>query len=331
MENEIEQLEKGEYCPLCGSKLKDVDNTEKIAEKKEEIKKANAEIDKITKKLAKLEKKIENLGEFREKFNKKVKLALIIEKNEVDLENLRAKVKECKRILKDLKKNEEAIKKINEINAKINLLDASIKEENAVKAGLERKMEEARSEIIANRKLITENKKIIDVIIDEEKLVRNWKVYLEMVGKNGITKMVIRGALPLINGELRRLLADVCDFDIEVVIDDHNDVAFNHIHDGVTKRLGGCSGFEQTVASLALRSVLSRISTFSKPSFVVFDEILGGVADENYDQTKLLYDKIVKDYGFILQITHLKAIADWHDTQIVVRKENNISSIEVLQ
>jgi DNA repair exonuclease SbcCD ATPase subunit len=142
--------------------------------------------------------------------------------------------------------------------------------------------------------------------------------------------MVIRGALPLINGELKRLLSDVCDFDIEIVIDNHNDVAFNHIHNGVTKSLGGCSGFEQTVASLALRSVLSKISTFSKPSFVVFDEILGGVADENYDKTKLLYDKIVKDYAFILQITHLKAIDDWHDTQIVVKKENDISRIEVL-
>ena len=38
----------------------------------------------------------------------------------------------------------------------------------------------------------------------------------------------------------------------------------------------------------------SRISTFSKPSFVVFDEILGGVSDENYDQIKILYDKIAK-------------------------------------
>ena len=75
----------------------------------------------------------------------------------------------------------------------------------------------------------------------------------------------------------------------------------------------------------------SKISTFSKPSFVVFDEILGGIADENYDQVKLLYDKIAKDYAFVLQITHLKAIADWHSTQIVIKKENNVSRIEVIK
>lgn len=79
---------------------------------------------------------------------------------------------------------------------------------------------------------------------------------------------------------------------------------------------------------LALRSVLSRISSFSKPSFVVFDEILGGVSDENYENVKNLYDKIVKDYDSILQISHLKQIADWHSSFIVIKKENNISHIE---
>jgi DNA repair exonuclease SbcCD ATPase subunit len=281
--------------------------------------------------LAKLSKSIEDLEENRRNYNEKVKLELVIEKNEVDLENLREKLKECRRILKDLDKNDEAIRRNNEINANINLLDASIKEETSIKSELERKIEGARAEIKANRKVISENKKIIEAIEEEEGLVRNWKVYLEMVGKNGISKMVLRNALPLINGELKRLLSDVCDFDVEIVIDSHNDVSFYIIHDGEVGGLGSGSGFEQTVASLALRSVLSKISTFSKPSFVVFDEILGGIADENYDQVKLLYDKIAKDYAFVLQITHLKAIADWHSTQIVIKKENNVSRIEVIK
>ena len=230
-----------------------------------------------------------------------------------------------------MEKNDAAIRKNNEIDANINLLDASIREETAIKKEIDRKMDDARNEIKMNRKTISDNKKIISTIEEEEKLVKTWKLYLEMVGKNGVSKMVLRNALPLINGELHRLLSDVCDFDVEVVIDSHNDVAFNLIHDGEVGGLGSGSGFEQTVASLALRSVLSKISTFSKPSFVVFDEILGGIADENYDKVKLLYDKIAKDYGFIMQISHLKAIADWHTAQIVVKKENNISKIEVIK
>ena len=193
-----------------------------------------------------------------------------------------------------MEKNDAAIRKNNEINAKINVIDATLEEEEKIKSELNRKIEELRATIIANRKIISDNKKLIEVIEKEERLVRNWKIYLEMIGKNGIAKMVLRQALPLINGDLKRMLSDVCDFDVEVAIDDHNDVAFYQIHDGVTRNLAAGSGFEQTVASLALRSVLSKISTFSKPSFVVFDEILGGVADENYEQVKLLYDKIYR-------------------------------------
>jgi DNA repair exonuclease SbcCD ATPase subunit len=204
----------------------------------------------------------------------------------------------------------------------------NIKNEEAILRDLEDKMADARNDIKANRKKIAENKSLIEVIEDEEKLVRSWKLYLDMVGKNGISKIVLRNALPLINGELHRLLAEVCDFDVEVAIDNRNDVAFYLVHDGVKSNLASGSGFEQTVASLALRSVLSKMSTFSKPSFVVFDEILGGVADENYDNVKKLYDKIVKDYSFVLEITHLKAIADWHSKQLVVKKTNNISRIE---
>lgn len=324
-------LSEGEYCPTCGAKLKGVDNSEaiaeaekKIASDKKNLKKTQARIDEIT-------PLIKKMREDSDIYDRKVKLELILDKNDVDIANLRMELKECNRILKDLEKNDEAIRKSNEISAKINLINASIKEENEVKKGLEEEIEDIRSEIKGNRKIIADNKKIISVIEEEEGVVRNWKVYLDMVGKNGISKMVLRSALPLINGELKRLLSDVCDFDVEVAIDSHNDVAFYLIHDDVVSNLGSGSGFEQTVASLALRSVLSRISTFSKPSFVVFDEVLGGVADENYDQVKLLYDKIAKDYACVLQITHLRAIADWHDTQIVIKKEGNISKIEVIK
>jgi hypothetical protein len=52
------------------------------------------------------------------------------------------------------------------------------------------------------------------------------------------------------------------------------------------------------------------------------------VADENYDQVKLLYDKIKKDYDFILQISHLKSLYEWHSSIIKITKKNNISVVE---
>ena len=199
----------------------------------------------------KMTKKIESLDDSRTKYNEKVRLELIIDKNEVDLENLRAKLKECNRILKDLEKNEEIIRKNNEITAKINVIDATIKEEEAVNRRLSNEIVELRTEYKADAAMIEEKTKTVEIILEEEILVRRWKIYLDIVGKNGIAKMVLRESLPMINGELRRLLDGVCDFDVEVDIDNHNDVTFYKIHDGVKAGLGGGSGFEQTVASLA--------------------------------------------------------------------------------
>lgn len=328
LQKDINTLKSGEFCPTCGAKLQGVDNTEAINRNMSEIETLTNRIQHGNEIIANIDKQLIELAEKRKVYNERLQLQLIIDKTIVSLENLTARYKENKRLLKDIEDNKSAIEKNNSIEISMNLVNESIKTK-------QRCMDEKKELIIACRQDVTkrdeDNKKwslILDTIANEEILVRNWKIYLEMIGKNGISKMVLRNALPLINGELSRMLDNVCDFDVEVAIDDRNDVAFYLVHDGSKRNLASGSGFEQTVASLALRSVLSRISSFSKPSFVVFDEILGGVSDENYENVKNLYDKIVKDYDSILQISHLKQIADWHSSFIVIKKENNISHIE---
>lgn len=329
LQNEIKDLEKGEYCPTCGARLKGVDNSLLINAKKDELEKKIKAGSALKKEVEAIDEKITNMNVQRQLFNKKNSLELLIAKNDVDLESLTSSYREVVRLLKDIEANKAAIKANNEIDIAINNTTVNIKTEEDVLRRLNDEIADCQHNIKSNEKTITEYEKIVEQIKAEEQLVRNWKVYVEMVGKNGIGKMLLRNVLPLINGKLKHLLTDVCDFDVEIVIDDHNDIAFQIIHDGVVSNLGSGSGFEQTVASLALRTVLSEISSFSKPSFVVFDEILGGVADENYDNVKNLYDKILADYAFIFQITHLKTISDWASQSLIVKKVGNISKIEM--
>lgn len=326
---EINMLEKGEYCPTCGAKLKNVDNTEAIKAKKEELDKLEERIAKGEQYVKSLEGKISVLETNRNNYNQKLRLQLIIEKNAVDIENLTARYMEQKRLLKDIEANKSSIEKNNNIEIQVRLLDDNIRIKNDIKSSQSNIILSCNAENNECEKNIASYNTLIETIKKEEILVRNWKIYLEMVGKNGISKLVLRNALPLINGELTRLLNGICDFTVEVDIDDRNDVAFYLVHDGVKSNLASGSGFEQTIASLALRSVLGRISSFSKPSFIVFDEILGGVSDENYDQVKTLFDKIAKDYHTVFQISHLKQLTDWHKHFIVIRKENNISKISL--
>jgi DNA repair exonuclease SbcCD ATPase subunit len=149
-----------------------------------------------------------------------------------------------------------------------------------------------------------------------------------MIGKDGISKMVLKNTLPIINCELNRLLNDVADFSVEITMNDKNDIDFLLTRDGIITRLSAASGLEKTQASLALRVVLGRLSKLSMPPFILLDEVLGTVAKENYDDMKKLYDKIAEYYDFVLHITHISDIADWHNTIITVKKEDNISSIK---
>lgn len=325
---DIEALKKGEFCPTCGARLANVDNTAAI-KAKEDAYNELVETGKALKlKAESLEKEIGEMNTKRTQYNEKNRLELLIAKNAVDVENLRSQYKEVTQTLKDIKANADAIEANNKIEIAITNINANIKTEESYRDNTQRTIDGINNTNAVNQATIEENNEIVKTITDEEKLVRNWKVYLEMIGRNGISKMVLRSLLPYINSELKRLLYDVCDFDVAVEIDDNNDVGFFMIHDDVKAGLGGGSGLEKTVASLALRSVLGHISTFSKPSFVVLDEVLGAVADENYDAIKRLYDKMATEYSYMLQITHLKAISDWHDTNIVVKKENNISRVE---
>ena len=56
---------------------------------------------------------------------------------------------------------------------------------------------------------IEKKNKLIEKLIEEEKIVRNWNIYQELVGKNGITKIVLRESLPIINNEIARLVETV--------------------------------------------------------------------------------------------------------------------------
>ena len=274
-----------------------------------------------------LEAEIEAMETNRSLFNEKNKLEIQIEAIDTNIKNLRLEFKEKRDLKKRFEDNWNLISKNNEIDLSIQNTTLTISTKETLKSSLIRNIEQMKHDIKDYEAKIQENNDLIEKIVKEDKKIRDWKIYLRMVGKDGIGKMVLRQALPLINSELARLLEDVCDFDVEVTIDDYNDVAFNIVRDGMVGNLNSGSGYEKTAASIALRAVLGKISTMPKPSFIVLDEILGGVAEENYDNIKKLYDRILPDYNHIFHICHLSSIEDWHNQTITVKKENNISRV----
>lgn len=323
------ELKNSEFCPVCKRKFENVNNDDIINNNNKKIQDLINKGVENKKVLDELAGKIVKMEDDREKYNRKLKIELLIEKNNAEIKNLVAQLKDNERLLQDYDNNKDAIDQNNKLDiAIVNINDKLFTFKN-YNDRIIREIEGLKNqhEIITNR--IKDNEIIIRTIDEEEKLIRNWKIYLEMVGKNGISKVVLRNTLPIINGEIQRLLNGVCDFTAEVEITDKNDVIFNLVADGVKSKLSGGSGFELTCASLALRTVLANISTMPRPNFVVFDELLGRVAAENLENMKLLYDKIAQNYSFIIQISHLESIVDWHDSIITVQKKGRVSALSV--
>ena len=321
-------LETSEYCPVCKRKYDNVDNSAAIAENKAKIQNLTEEKSLIEKNISAVITTLEAMESKRRLSNEKNRLAILIQKYESDMGYLRNMVVSYRKTLKDLETNKAVIEANNKIDASINIIKANIQVETNLMNAAQKDVINLDYSINKNNDSIKERENIIARIDEETKMVRRWKIYLTLVGKNGISKMVLRETLPLINGELNRLLTDVCDFTVNVSIDDRNDVAFSLVRDGVVKNLASGSGYEQTAAALALRVVLSNISTMPRPSVLLLDEVLGGVANENYERMKTLFKRVAKDYSCVLHITHLEQIVDWHDSILTVIKENNISRIK---
>jgi len=251
------------------------------------------------------------------------------DKTDIEIEKMRVEYKEKNNLLKNYEKNSTFIEENRKLESTILGYNQLIETLEVDKDTIKNKIQTLTTDITLKENSITENKKIIEIIKKEEDVLKIFEVYGKMIGKNGISKLVLSSVIPIINYELIRLLDEVCDFEVQLEINDKNEVDFLIIKNDVIKKLRTGSGLETTLASLALRSVLGRVSTLPKPNVIVFDEVLGKVANINLDQVKIFFDKIKKMYDTILLISHNPLVQDWADKIITVEKIDDISTLQI--
>lgn len=328
--NRIEALIAKKTCPTCGHEIDVMEqntfidkNNANIEEYKKEGLENKAKLEQITKEITIFEQK-------RQEENELNRLKPEMSAIKVQIDNLKLQLAELARQKEEIETNKENIKYNNEIEGKIRLVDEKIRTENGIKDMLMRQIAELKSEISNYEREIEKRNKVIAQIVDEEKTIRNWNIYQELVGKNGIIKIVLRKALPIINNEVSRLIDGLCDFEVVLGVDDNNKITIDLVRDGVSMDLGvAASGWEGTVSSIALRAALANIASFSRPNVLTLDEILSGVSSENADNIFKLFRRILPNYDSIIHICHSSEFENMHDNMIVVTKDNNISKIEI--
>jgi DNA repair exonuclease SbcCD ATPase subunit len=326
----VDDLVAGGICQSCNRKLDDVDNSEHIDGHKKQIELIKSDVTKLGLLIKSINEELESLNTIKEVIDNKNKLELSRDRIDVEIGALRNDVSSKMNELKKYKLNKEAIELNKRVDSEVENVKTKLVVSNRTKDDTITNIERVGNDINLNKSSIEIKNKLIETIKKEEEVEKVFKVYIDLVGKKGISKLVLRSVLPIINSEVQRLLEDVCDFEIEIFMNDKNDVEFLIIKDGVSKLLKSGSGFEKTASSLALRGVLGKISTLPMPNFITFDEVLGKVAPENIEKLKPLFDKIKDMYDIVFLITHNDLVKDWADNVVTVVKGNdNISSLNL--
>lgn len=326
----IDALVEKKTCPTCGHEIDIVEQSGFIEKNNNKIKEYTQKGVNNKKKLEQIKNAIVKMEQKRAEENELNRLKPEMSAIKVQIDNFKLQIADLARKKAEIETNKENIKYNNEIDNKIRIVDENIKVETGIKEQQIREIQNFKNEITNYNKLIEERNTVIKKLIEEEKIIRNWNIYQELVGKNGIIKIVLKRALPILNNEISRLLNGLCDFEVKLSIDENNKICLDLIRDGVKMDLGvAASGWEGTISSIALRSALSSVATLPKSNMLVLDEILSGVSSENAENVFKIFRRMLPNYDAIIHICHDTTLTDMHDQVLVVTKQNNISKVEL--
>ena len=320
------EVEGGIKCSHCGIELMNaaITNT-KITELDGLIMQKNTK----TTLMHVLSSKEQSFVQLKKDFDEYERNKLIKEKYEVQLESSELKLGQAKDKLKRYKEVQDKIKKNNEIDTQSVKAGLRIDELINEKRGYEKVQSNNQNQIENFYSRIEKNNGIILKIAEEFEREKIYKMYVEVFGKNGITKVIMKTMMPLINSELQRLLQDSCFFNLEIRINDKNEVDFIMIDNGtgIEKPMTAGSGYEKTIGALAIRAVLSKVCSLPKPNISVYDETWGKVSNENLEMVGDFFMKLKDYFEKIFVISHNPLISNWADNIVKITKTDNISKV----
>ena len=326
IESELKTFDNGVECQYCGIVLAESEYTEKKKNSLDELKN-----DKVGSELL-LEQYTENEKMFvklKNEFDLYERNKLIKEKYELQIESFELKKKDIEQKLERYKKDQAKVEENKKIDETLLRADMRLQELQRERDGINLKISTSNNKIQnLTEKIETNNRNILKIAEEFEK-EKIYKIYLEIFGKNGISKMIMRNMTPVINSELQRLLMDSAEFKLEVRVSDKDEVEFWMVDNNtqIEKLMSSGSGYERTIASLALRAVLSKVCSLPKPNIIVFDEVFGKISNDNLEMVSEFFHKIKDYFDKILVITHNPLVSQWADSVVKIEKTNNISNV----
>jgi DNA repair exonuclease SbcCD ATPase subunit len=328
----VKQLETGSFCPTCNRALDEIDHSVEIKNIKDAIVGLEKDLSDLISDIEGKETESAEFNTLKTEYDNYEKNKLRKARYELEVGQKQLEIDGKQRRLDNYESNKKKLEDNQKIDAEVIRIKTHIETANADIRMTNTNIDKHNNNISNMIEKIATNEDLIKKIKAEEELMNVFKTYLTIYGKNGISKVILKNMIPLLNDELHRLLVDSCYFILEMNINEKNEVEFIMIdtETRVAKPLNSGSGYERTIASLAIRSVLTKISSLPKPNIVVMDEVFGKVADENLELVGEFFKKIKNYFEHIFVISHNTLIRNWSDNLIMIKKEENISSIDYI-
>ena len=248
---------------------------------------------------------------------------LVLEKNRSELLVLMRNHNDLQDKKKQYEDNEQAIKNLEKAMKKKQALEDDIHD-------TEGELTAAHDELLLLFKShgsIEQEVKNLEERQEELEILRkeytSYELYLKCMHSNGISYDIIKKRLPIINEEISKILANIVNFEVFFEEDGRKlDIMIKHPK-FEPRPIEMGSGAEKTIASMAIRLALIKISTLPTGDVFILDEPATSLDEEHMEGFVRLLEMIKSEFKTVLLISHLDTLKDVVDKQIIIEKDAN--------
>jgi len=180
---------------------------------------------------------------------------------------------------------------------------------------------------LVNKKETLEREKVELANLRDEFLA--YDLFLKTMHSNGIVYDIIKKRLPVINQEIAKILSNIVNFEIFFEDDGKKlDIYIRHPkYDPRPIELG--SGAEKSIAAIAIRLALIKVSNLPVGDLFVLDEPATALDEENMEGFVRIIDMIKNQFKAIILISHLDALKDIVDEQIIIESSGGFAKVNI--
>jgi DNA repair exonuclease SbcCD ATPase subunit/DNA repair exonuclease SbcCD nuclease subunit len=154
-----------------------------------------------------------------------------------------------------------------------------------------------------------------------------YDLFMRCMHSNGIAYDIIKKKIPIINGEIAKVLANIVDFEIFFETSGNKfDIFIKHPQYD-ERPIEMASGAEKTMAAMAIRLALLSVSSLPKSDLFILDEPGTALDEENMEGFIRILELIKVYFKNVLLISHLDSLKDCVDMQIVIEKKTGFARV----